>query len=85
LFPEVGGADDQDAPLALGPFLGQYQARFNRLPETDFVGEYRAFSKRGFEREKCGLDLMWIQSTWASSKAPANFSESSAECRRSSS
>jgi Predicted permease len=33
LISEISGADDQDAPLALGPFLGQHEAR-NAAPSS---------------------------------------------------
>ena len=39
LLAQVRGHDHEKAPLALGPFLGEQQARFDRLSEPDFVGE----------------------------------------------
>jgi hypothetical protein len=39
LLAQVGRRDDQNAALALGPFLGDQQAGFDGFAETDFIGK----------------------------------------------
>ena len=42
LLAEVGRRDDQNAPLALRPFLREHQARLDGLAQADFVRQQRA-------------------------------------------
>jgi hypothetical protein len=37
LFAEGGGDDEEDAAFALGPALGDDEARFDGFAEADFV------------------------------------------------
>ena len=61
LLAQIGRRDDQDAPLALRPFLREDQARLDGLAETDLVGQQRALGERRLEGEQGGIDLMGIQ------------------------
>jgi hypothetical protein len=45
LLAQVRRRDDQDAPLALRPLLGEHQTRLDGLAETDLVGQQRALGE----------------------------------------
>jgi hypothetical protein len=60
LLPQVRRRNDKNAPLSLGPFLGDDQTGFDGLAEPNFVGEQGAFRQRGFEREEGGVDLVGV-------------------------
>jgi hypothetical protein len=61
LLAQVGRGDDQNAALALGPFLRDQQACFDGFAETDFVGKDGAPGQRVARREQRGVDLVRVQ------------------------
>jgi hypothetical protein len=61
LLAEVGRRDDEDAPFALRPLLGNDEARLDGFTQTDLVGEQRALRQRRVKRKQGGIDLMRIQ------------------------
>jgi hypothetical protein len=61
LLAQVRRDDHEQVALSLGPLLGEQQARFDRLPETDLVGEDSALRKGASEREQGRLHLMRVQ------------------------
>ena len=46
LLAQVGRGDDQDAPLALRPFLREHKTGLDRLAETDLVRKQSPFRQR---------------------------------------
>ena len=60
LLAKIRRRDDEDAPFALGPFLGNDEARLDGFAEADLVGEQSAFGEGRMEREKRGVDLMGV-------------------------
>lgn len=61
LLSKVGWRDDEDPPLAFGPALRDDHARFDSLPQPDFVGQDGAFRQRRLEREQRRIHLVGIQ------------------------
>ena len=61
LFAEARWRDDQDAPLAFGPFLREDQARLDGLAQANFVRQQRTPRQRGAEGEQRGFDLVGVQ------------------------
>jgi hypothetical protein len=41
LLAEIGRRDDEDAPFALSPFLGNDQSRLDGFTQANLVGEER--------------------------------------------
>ena len=67
------GRDDQDAALPLRPLLGDHQSGFDRLAETDFVGQQRALES-GEKANSAASTWCGLRSTCAPATAPASFS-----------
>ena len=63
LLAETGWNNDQNLAFALRPLLGKQNPCLNRLSETDFVGEDRAFGQWGAKSKQRSLDLMGVQVT----------------------
>ena len=61
LLAQVGRNDDEDAPLALGPVLGDDQARFDGLPQTHFVGQDDAPRQRIAAGEQGRFHLVRVE------------------------
>src|SRR5437762_9050196 len=61
LLSQVCGNDHEQLPLPLGPFLGEQQPGFNRLSESDLVGEDRALREWILERKERCVHLVRIE------------------------
>lgn len=61
LLAQVGGEDDQEAPLSLGPLLRQKKAGLNRFPQTHLVRQDRAFREGATKGKKRRFDLVRVQ------------------------
>ena len=61
LLAQVRGRDDEDAPLALRPFLREHEPGLDGLAEADLVGEQRALGEGRLEGEQRGVDLVRVQ------------------------
>ena len=61
LLAQVGRYDDEDAALALGPALGNDQARFDGFAQPHLVGKDDAFGQRTLKGKQRGIHLMRVQ------------------------
>ena len=61
LLAKIRRRDDEDAPFALCPFLGNDEACLDGLAEADLVGEQGTLRQGRVERKKRGVDLMRIE------------------------
>ena len=75
LLAQARRRDDQDAALALGPVLRDDDARFDRLPEADLVGEDDAVQVRRLEREEGRIDLMRLRLNLGIEKQARKFAD----------
>jgi len=61
LLAEHGGHDNENAPAAFSPLLRKHDTCFDRLAQSDFVGQDRTVGERRTQSEESGVDLMGIQ------------------------
>lgn len=61
LLAQVGGYDDKQVPLSLGPFLRNEQPCLDRLPKPNLICEDCALRERTAKREERCFDLVWVQ------------------------
>ncbi|MCP9451828.1 MAG: hypothetical protein NNA23_03990 [Nitrospira sp.] len=61
LLAQVGGKDDQEAPLPLGPLPGDQSSGLNRFTKAHFVGKGGPLREGTAEGEQRGLDLVRIE------------------------
>ena len=61
LLAQVGWRDDEDAPFALCPALGNHQARLNGLAQAHLVRQDHALRERAAEGKESRLDLVGVE------------------------
>lgn len=59
MLAQIRRNDDENAAFPLGPSLREDGTGFDGLSEPDFIRQDGAFGKRGVEREKGCVDLLF--------------------------